>query len=235
MMHKVLEVINKQIDKAQDFKYFAFFSVFVLFLDSFLYLMKNTTVFYFKASLDLKGVAIGEVLVFFLSLSFYMAVVVPSAKYFLLFINQLPYIRSINLTLETSHKDTDYEDKITIKEMKEFAVRNDNSKAYELALERERELNEDSQLRYSCLALVLMIILNFTLNDQGVINFIYDYIASVGSEIWKSILMLILISLSVFIFYLGVIIEGGFTSNNLNDRYFYFRNHNMRINSLVHP
>lgn len=226
-MSNILGAVNQQIDKAQDLKYFTFLATFVLFFDTFLSVYKQSSLLVFTATINLKNIPIGEILIFFLCFSLYLSFIVPFVTSILSAISQFPFFEKIDFTFDREFENLPLKDKVRTYELKRYAVKTSNSVAYNFALEHERRQTDVNQFRFSCTAFILTSVFNFVLSNKGITHSIFVELVQKDQPIWYGISAIVFAAIFIFTGYIGVFVAGGFTCHKLDDNYIYFKNHDM--------
>ncbi|MRX27283.1 hypothetical protein [Kangiella sp. HZ709] len=226
---KIVKTTNSQLDKAKDFRYFAMLASFLFFLDF------SLIIFYEKALTQVTfdflttGLNFGHILIFLCLFAFYLSFCVPLVQWLLRVIAYLIPFKILYFFHNDKWKDISHEDTFYTSELKEFAIKNNNSIAYNYHNELVEDSYRDSQLEHFCLAFLISILLNYyAYNDskQALISNLMPFFKDSIEPFVTQLLAFCFYALIVLCFYFGVIRGGGF-SLDLRGKY-YFKNNGFR-------
>ena len=188
MLDKITKIINTQLDRANDFKYFALLGAFVFFLDYMLILRTNTPVLKLEYEMLSKEISIGEILLYFCLFTFFLSFLVPFTRYLIkcgvgLII---PY-KWLYFIFGDPWKDIDPNDYFYDFQLQEYAIKNDNSVAYQHYKSLLSSQSNEQKLYHFSIAFLLATIFDlyayFINNDALIAGFIILFSESIDRHI----------------------------------------------------
>lgn len=215
--------ISLFLGRADKFSHFVLFSTFVFFLDGTLVYYKGMSILSLDWGYVSSKLKVGEVLVFFCMFSLFMTFVVGFLKNALTIIGLiLPDWLRFDQYEELTRRRGDYK---TTSQMVNFAIDEDNSIAYNVAIKKIEELESGRAFERHCFAFVLVSLISFFIGSSDVASlvrkiFTFKPNQDVFSiEMVKSILVL---SLYMTTFYIGVLKGCGFIDkSNYSERIYH--------------
>ncbi len=223
---KVFNTINSQLDKAKDFRYFAMLASFLFFLDFTLINLKGYSLSQVSYETIKNHLEIGDVLMFLALYAFFVSFAVPFSKYILWFVSRIIPFKILYFFHHDDLDGVNPNDYFYLHQLKSFAVKNNNSVAYKYYNDLLDDINKDDQLNYFCLAFLIatsLDILAYFENKDALFSVLIPFFDESNNTFGRAAITLILYTLYVFCFYLGVVRGCGFSLHK-NDK-LYCKNH----------
>lgn len=229
-MEKSAKIINSQLDRASDFKYFALLGAFLFFLDYVLILKTDMTLSEFKYSMLKNELNLGEIIIFFCLFAFFLSFFVPLIRFLIFWTVKLciPY-KWLQFFYYDSWKNIEPKDYFHDFQLKGYAIKNDNSTAYEYYQSIIFLQIESKKLHSFCLAFLLATILNFyayLINGNALFSVFVLFHDENKRSIVDVIYVLPFYALYIFCFYFGVIRGCGISLHD--ERKYYMEDHGFK-------
>lgn len=232
-MEKSAKIINSQLDRASDFKYFALLGAFLFFLDYVLILKTDMTLSEFKYSMLKDEVNLGEIIIFFCLFAFFLSFFVPLIRFLIFWtVKLLIPFDWLYFFYHDSWKNIKPKDYFHDCQLKEYAIKNDNSTAYEYYQSIILLQSERRKLHSFCLAFLLATILNFyayLINGNALFSVFVVFLDENKRSIVDGIYALPFYALYIFCFYFGVIKGCGISLQD-EDKY-YMKDHGLKTHN----
>lgn len=226
---KIVKTTNSQLDKAKDFRYFAMLASFVLFLDYILIIFNGQAISQITYGILKDGLHLGQTLIFFGLYAFFLSFFVPLVQY---------VIRMIAITIPFSWlyyfyhdkwKDVKSKDCFYLRDLKKYAVKNNNSVAYNYYRDLIEDSSKEKQMNHFCLAFLISILLDiyaYGTNGRALVSAFKPFFDESADSFLVILLAMIFYALCIFCFYFGVIKGCGFSLQS-TDKY-YFEDHEFK-------
>ncbi|MFC5707600.1 hypothetical protein [Aeromonas eucrenophila] len=224
MLEKTASEANKILDKADDFKYFVLLGTFIMILDSSLIQANNISLLNMTwGDIELK-ITIGDILVFICFFSLYITFIITTIKFCILGIAMSLPTKILMFFNSTSVDRQPRRECIHVSRLKSMAIRENNSIAYDVVKEEQKEKDSNRQLERYCLAFLVASLVNYFAGSdktESVLSVLF-YISDINNPTFFESIKMVLGSLLYFgIFRIGVLIGCGFIYDTSDRDYIY--------------
>lgn len=227
-MEKFLTATSTFIEKSTDAKYFLLFASFLILTDIALLNTINISILQLTYTDITNKLAIGAVLVYMALFLFYVSILMPVISYVLFEFIKFAPLRFFEIFPDVNEGKFSKEGYISIDNLKNEAVLENNSVKLNLYLKQESKNNDELKLYQLAFTCLITGCLSFILAPNGTSTllgsiFTYALTSENSLNILVSISMLLLMGYCIF---LGI---GGYCLYRFTDRYVYLMN-NKHVN-----